>query len=154
MQAESQTLFEMSETFESANFTRDQSDAFIRSVALAMSTFAVTPKLLDDRLDKLRRELLREWQKDLTAHQDNSNQRFEQLDVRLAEHKAESNRRFDNLDQQFAEQKKTFEELKDTVYELKDSMHDLKRSLLSYLLGFTLVILAGLMGALGTLLLG
>ncbi len=120
----------MSETLESANFTRDQSHAFIRSVALAMGTFAVTPELLDDRLNKLRGE----WKRDLKEHKDDSNERF------------------DNLDEQFAEQKKTVEELKDTVYELKDSMHDLKRSLLHYLLGFTLVILAGLMGTLGTVL--
>ena len=98
MQSEAEAILEMSETLESANFTRDQSDAFIQSVALAMKTFAVTPQVLDDRLEKQRRE----WREDL------------------------------------AEQKNTIEEL--------------KRSLLNYLLGFTLVTFAGLMGILGAIL--
>ena len=52
MQAEAESILKMSETLESANFTRDQSDAFIQSTALAMKTFAVTPEILDDRLAK------------------------------------------------------------------------------------------------------
>ena len=50
IQAEAETILKMSETLESANFTRDQSDAFIESMALAMNTFAVTPEILDARL--------------------------------------------------------------------------------------------------------
>ena len=92
MQSEAEAILEMSETLESANFTRDQSDAFIQSIALAMKTFAVTPQVLDDRLEKQRRE----WKEDLA--------------------------------------------------EQKNSIDELKRSLLNYLLGFTLAIFAGLMG--------
>ena len=55
----------MSQTLESANFTRDQSDAFIQYVASAMKTFAVTPNVLDDRRNKLSRKLSREWKQDL-----------------------------------------------------------------------------------------
>ncbi len=98
MQSEAEAILEMSETLESAKFTRTQSDAFIQSVALAMKTFAVTPQVLDDRLEKQRRE----WKEDL------------------------------------AEQKNTIDEL--------------KRSLLNYLLGFTLATFAGLMGILGAIL--
>lgn len=41
---------------------------------------------------------------------------------------------------------------KGTTDGLKDSMHNLQRSLLGYLLGFTLVILASLLGTLGAVL--
>ena len=119
MHAEAETIRKMSETLESANFTRDQSDAFIQSIALAMKTFAVTPQVLDDRLEKQRRE----WKEDLGQ-----------------------------VNKNLAEQKKSLEELKKTDDELKDTMHDLKRSLLNYLLGFTLAIFAGLMGILGAIL--
>ena len=94
MQAEAETIQKMSETLESANFNRDQSDAFIQSMALAMKTFAVTPELLDNRLAKQQ----------------------------------------------------------ESIDELKDTMHDLKRSLLNYLLGFTLATFAGLMGILAAVL--
>ena len=105
MQSEAEAILEMSETLESANFTRDQSDAFIQSMALAMNTFAVTPKILDDRLEKQRGE----WKEDLGE-----------------------------VNKNLAEQKNTIDEL--------------KRSLLNYLLGFTLATFAGLMGILAAVL--
>ncbi len=71
----------MTETLESAQFTRDQSDAFIQSVALAMETFAVTPKVLDDRMDKLRGE----WKQDMTDLKQETNHRFDGVDKRLDE---------------------------------------------------------------------
>ncbi len=52
MRAETETVFKMTETLESANFTPDQSKAIIESIALSMTTFAVTPELLDELLDK------------------------------------------------------------------------------------------------------
>ena len=72
MQAEAETIHKMSETLESANFTRDQSDAFIQSIALAMKTFAVTPEILDARL---------------AEHKKDTNQRFDNLDKQLGEQK-------------------------------------------------------------------
>ena len=123
MHEEVETIREMSETLESANFGRDQSDAFIQSVALAMKTFAVTPKVLDDRLGELRRE----WKQD------------------FGEFKKETNQRLDSMDRRLDQQQGTLDELKDT-------MHSLQRTLLGYLLGFTLVIGAGLLGTLGALL--
>lgn len=59
MEAEVEAILKMSETLESSGFARDQSDAFIQSVALSMKTFAVTPDVLDDRLGKLNGELQR-----------------------------------------------------------------------------------------------
>ncbi len=76
----------MSETLQSANFTKHQSDAVIESVALAMQTFAVTPKLLDDRLAKLREE----WKQDLKGHKDDINARLDYL-------KEDSNQRLDDI---------------------------------------------------------
>ena len=78
MQAEAETILTMSETLESANFTRDQSDAFIQSTALAMKTFAVTPALLDDRLSKLSLELRREWKQDLKESKDDTIRRLDE----------------------------------------------------------------------------
>ncbi len=79
MQPEAQTIIEMSETLQSANFTKHQSDAVIESVALAMQTFAVTPKLLDDRLAKLRGDLREEWKQDLKGHKDDINGRLDDI---------------------------------------------------------------------------
>ena len=126
MQAEAETIRKMSETLESVSFTRDQSDAFIQSMALAMKTFAVTPEILDSRL---------------AEHRKDSNRRFDTLDQRLEEHKRDSNQRLDEIPK-----------LRDAVHELKNSMHELQRSVMNYFLGFTLVIFAGLMGILAAVL--
>lgn len=116
MQVEAKTIFNMSETLESANFTPEQSKALVESMALSMKTFAVTPELLDDRLGKQRHE----WKRDINGFKDEMIGRFD-------EHKDDSNQRLDDI-------------------------RDLQRSLLRYFLGFTLVIVAGLMGALVTFL--
>ena len=137
MHEEVETIREMSETLESANFGRDQSDAFIQSVALAMKTFAVTPKVLDDRLGELRRE----WKQDFSEYKSESNQRLDRMDNRL-----------DQQQGAIDELKDSVGGLKDSIDGLKDTTHSLQRSLLGYLLGFTLVILAGLLGTLGALL--
>ncbi len=57
MKAQAEQLAKMSETLESSGFSRTQSNAVIESVALAMETFAVTPEILDDRIDGLREEM-------------------------------------------------------------------------------------------------
>ena len=116
----------MSETLESVNFTRDQSDAFIQSMALAMKTFAVTPEILDSRL---------------AEHRKDSNRRFDTLDQRLEEHKGDSNQRLDEIPK-----------LRDAIDDLRNSMQELHRSVLFYFRGFMLVTFAGLMGILGIVL--
>ena len=57
MKAQAEQLAKMSETLESSGFSRTQSNAVIECVALAMETFAVTPEILDDRIDGLREEM-------------------------------------------------------------------------------------------------
>ena len=49
----------MSETLESSGFAPRQSNAVIESVAPAMETFAVTPKLLEERLEMHTAQILK-----------------------------------------------------------------------------------------------
>ena len=58
MKAQVDQLNTMSETLETSGFTPRQSNAVIESVALAMETFAVTPKLLEERLEKHTEQIL------------------------------------------------------------------------------------------------
>ena len=126
MEAEVDTIRNMCETLESSGCTRDQSDALIESVALAMKTFAVTPEVLDDRLADQKRD-------------------FKEM---FSEHKRQTNQRFDGIDKRLDKIPK----LRDPIDDLKGSTHELQRSLLRYFLAFTLVVLAGLMGTLGAVL--
>ena len=57
MKTQVEQIAKMSHTLESAGFNRPQSNAVIESVALAMETFAVTPEILDERIDGLRQEM-------------------------------------------------------------------------------------------------
>lgn len=57
MKAQAEQLAKMSETLESSGFSRPQSNAVIESVALALEAFAVTPEILDARIDGLRDEM-------------------------------------------------------------------------------------------------
>ena len=68
MKAQVNQLEAMSQTLESSGFTRHQSDAVIKSVAQAMETFAVTPAVLDSRIDKVL-ELFRRQNADIKAMQ-------------------------------------------------------------------------------------
>ena len=57
MRSQVEQIAKMFHTLESAGFNRPQSNAVIESVALAMETFAVTPEILDDRINGLRDEM-------------------------------------------------------------------------------------------------
>ena len=58
MKAQAEQLRIMSETMTSSGFNQRQSNAVIESVALAMETFAVTPEVLEARLEKQTKEIL------------------------------------------------------------------------------------------------
>ena len=141
MQAEAETILKMSETLEGANFTSDQSKAFIESVALSMKTFAVTPELLDGRLDKHKKHTDGQFAEQ-KKHYD---RRFDDLDRRFDEHKQHTDRRFDeqkeHYDRRFDEQQKHNDQRFDDIQEMQ-------RSLLRHVQGLTLVMIAGLMAAL------
>ena len=53
MKAHVEQIEVMSETLESAGFSKEKSNAVIKSIALAMETFAVTPEMLDERIDRV-----------------------------------------------------------------------------------------------------
>lgn len=133
MQAELEAILKMSDTLESANFTGDQSDALMQSMALAMRTFAVTPEILDERLDNLRRE----WKQDLKG----VNHRLDGIETRL-----------DGIETRLAKQEKSTEGLKKDIEQLKVSMNRLERSLLRYFLAFVFTTFTGLIGIFGAVL--
>lgn len=140
MEAGVDTIRKMSETLKSSGFTRSQSDAFIESMALAIKTFAVTPEVLDDRLAGLRKE----FKEMLSEQKLQTDQRFDGVDQRL-----------DGVDRRLDEMGKRLDEipkLRSAIEDLKEATHDTQRSILRYFIGFTLAILAGLMGALGAIL--
>ncbi len=58
MKAQAEQLRIMSETMTSSGFDQRQSNAVIESVALAMETFAVTPEVLETRLEKQTEHIL------------------------------------------------------------------------------------------------
>ena len=53
MKAQVERVHKMSQTLESSGFSKQQSDAVIQSMGLAMQTFGVTPEMLDERIDKV-----------------------------------------------------------------------------------------------------
>ena len=57
----------MSQTLESSGFSPQQSNAVIKSVALAMQTFAVTPEVLDQVLDRRLGQLKTELKAEILA---------------------------------------------------------------------------------------
>ena len=58
MKAQAEQLRIMSETMTSSGFNQRRSNAVIESVAFAMETFAVTPEVLEARLEKQTKEIL------------------------------------------------------------------------------------------------
>ena len=139
----------MSETLESAGFSRKQSTAVVKSVARAMQTFSVTPEVLETHFSRHRGEVSRMFSdhKDemlalFTSHKDETQQALSdhksEMKQLFAEHKADTNRRFDNVD----------EELRD----LRNDMHAFQRSMTRLFWGFALLVLGTALTALVTLL--
>ena len=150
----------MSETLESAGFSRKQSTAVVKSVARAMQTFSVTPEVLETHFSRHSGEVSRMFSdhkdemlalftshKDetlalFTNHKDETQQALSdhksEMKQLFAEHKADTNRRFDNVD----------EELRD----LRNDMHAFQRSMTRLFWGFTLLVLGTALTALVTLL--
>ena len=85
-----------------------------------MKNLAVTPELFDGRLDKSRSE----WKQDLAEHEAETRQGFVLI-----------GQRFDGVDRRLDK----IPEPRSSIDDLKNSMRDLQRSLMRYLLGFTLV---------------
>lgn len=116
MKAQVERLNTMSETLESSGFSREQSNAVIESVALAMETFAVTPEILDDRINKVM-EVIEAHGKDIK-----------------------------DLKKDMLGLKKDILGLKDGMLGLKDGMLDHQRSMFRVMMAFMIVLLASVMG--------
>ena len=136
MKAQAEQLAKMSETLESAGFSRPKSNAVIESVALAMETFAVTPELLDDRFGKL-------------------DDRFSKLDNRIDTLREEMYALFaaqrEEMMALLAAQAGDIKDLRQSVDMLKQTMFDFQQSVMRYMMVFTLLLLGAVVGLFGTI---
>ena len=143
MKAQAEQLSKMSETLESAGFSRPESNAVIESVALAMETFAVTPELLDDRFSKL---------DDRFSKLDD---RFSKLDDRIDTLREEMYALFaaqrEEMMALLAAQAADIKDLRQSVDMLKQTMFDLQQTVMRYMMVFTLLLLGAVVGLFGTI---
>ena len=107
LKAQVRQIETMSETLISTGFSKEKSNAVITSIALAMETFAVTPEVLDERIEKVMTVV-----------------RAQGEDIR---------------------------ELKLDVADIKENMLRLECGMLRYMMVFTVLMLATLLGGFGTL---
>ena len=125
MKAQAEQLAKMSETLESSGFSRTQSNAVIESVALAMETFAVTPEILDDRIDGLREEMNAQF----------ASQGEDIKDLRKTVNRLERNM----LDFQ------------ERMLEFQQRMIEFQRSTIRYMLAFLVLMLGAVVGMFGAI---
>ena len=124
MKAQVDQLTTMSETLQSAGFSQEQSNAVIKSVALAMEKFAVTPEILDDRIGKVMEEMRNQFAaqgEDIRAQREDIRTRGEDI-----------------------------KELQRSVVRLERSMVEHQRSTLRYMMLFTLLLLSAVVGSILT----
>ena len=115
----------MSETLESSGFSRAQSNAVIESVALAMETFAVTPEMLDARIDGLRDEM---------------NARF-----------AAQGEEIKNLSKSVVQLEAKVDRLDARMSAMEQSMLEFQRSAIRYMLAFLVLMLGTVVGMFGAI---
>ena len=125
MKAQVEQLAKMSETLESSGFSRPQANAVIESVALAMETFAVTPEILDDRIDGLREEM---------------NARFAEQGKDIKDIRESVNRLEQNM-----------LEFQRNMLEFQGSILNHQRSTMRYMLAFLLLMLGAVVGMFGAI---
>ncbi|MYJ96310.1 MAG: hypothetical protein F4053_12215 [Proteobacteria bacterium] len=133
MKAQAEQLAKMSDTLESSGFSRPQSNAVIESVALAMETFAVTPEILDARIDGLRDEL---------------NARFAAQDAEI-ETLGKSVVRIEDKVDRFGARMSAIEQ---SMFEFQQRMIEFQRSTIRYMLAFLVLMLGAVVGMFGTFL--
>ena len=146
MKAQVEQLAEMSETLESAGFSRPKSNAVIESVAMAMETFAVTPELLDDRIGGLRSR----FDNRFNELESRFNSRIGRLDSRIDRFREETNKQFAAQAEDIKDLRQSVKRLEQAMFELKDTMFEFKNTLVRYMVGFTLLMLSAVAGVFGT----
>ena len=122
----------MSETLESSGFTPRQSNAVIESVALAMVRFAVTPKLLEERLEEHTEQILRA----LGAQGESIKVRGEAIKLR---------------GEAIRDLKQSVSRLEQASIDLQASMLDHQRSMFRIMMVFMVALLTTVLGVFGTI---
>ena len=130
MKAQAEQLAKMSETLESSGFNRPQSNAVIESVALAMETFAVTPEMLDARIDGLRDEMNAQF-----AAQDKKINSLSKSVVRLEDKVDRLESNISAIDQR--------------MMEFQQCMIEFQRSTIRYMLAFLVLMLGAVVAMFG-----
>ena len=123
MREEIEATEEMTETLRSAGFEEDQSKAFIRSMARAVETFAVTPEMLDRKFreffDKIKPEL-------------------RQIPVLTAD--------VQELKNLYAHQQESIKQLQESQQDIKEILADMRTGQWRHFATTLLVLIAGLFG--------
>ena len=138
MKAQAEQIAKMSETLESAGFNRPQSNAVIESVALAMETFAVTPEMLDARIDGLRDEMNARF-----AAQDKKINSLSKSVVRLED-------KVDRLEDKVDRLKSNISAIDQRMLEFQQRMIEFQRSAIRYMLAFLVLMLGAVVAMFGT----
>lgn len=154
MKAQAEQLAKMSETLESSGFSRTQSNAVIESVALAMETFAVTPEILDARIDGLRDEMNARFaaQDAKIENLGKSVVRLEGRVVKLEEKVDRLEEKVDRLDARMSEIEQSMLQFQQTMFEFQQRMIEFQRSTIRYMLAFLVLMLGAVVGMFGTFL--
>ena len=137
MKAQAEQLAKMSETLESSGFNRPQSNAVIESVALAMETFAVTPEMLDARIDGLRDEM-----NALFAAQDKEINSLSKSVVRLED-------KVDRLEDKVDRLESNISAIDQRMLEFQQRMIEFQRSTIRYMLAFLVLMLGAVVAMFG-----
>ena len=132
MKAHAEQLAKMSETLESSGFSRTQSNAVIESVAMAMETFAVTPEMLDERIDGLRDEMNAQF-----AAQGKEIKNLSKCVGRIEERVDRLEAKISAIDQR--------------MMEFQQRMIEFQRSTIRYMLAFLVLMLGAVVGMFGAI---
>lgn len=132
MKTQVEQIAKMSHTLESAGFNRPQSNAVIESVALAMETFAVTPEILDERIDGLRQEM---------------NAQFAAQGEEIKDLRKSVNR----LEQNMLEIQRSMLEFQQTMAGFQQDMLGFQRGTIRYMLAFLVLMLGAVVGMFGAM---
>lgn len=147
LKAQLDRLNAMSETLESSGFSPQQSNAVIESVALAMETFAVTPEVLDQRIEKVLEEMRNQFasQNELFKTQNElisgNTELFKTLSQIVNGHGDE-----------IKGLKQSVSRLEQTMLEMQENMVGHQRSMFRIMMVFVVLMLTSTMGIFGTFL--
>ena len=139
MRSQVEQIAKMSHTLESAGFNRPQSNAVIESVALAMETFAVTPEILDERIDGLRQEMNAQF----------AAQGEEIKDLRKSVNRLEQNML--EIQRSMLEFQQTMAGFQQNMVGFQQDMLGFQRGTIRYMLAFLVLMLGAVVGMFGAM---